>query len=166
MATVYLSVGSNIGDRSEHCRFGLSSLVGIENTRVAAKSRIYETEPVGFEDQGRFLNLVVKIETCLSPSELLKKLKAIEAESGRDFGQVRFGPRTLDMDILFYDDLIVETDRLTVPHPRMHERRFVLKPLCDLDPNLVHPVLKKTVSRLLRELGEKGQEVTPFPCDL
>ncbi len=165
METVYLSMGSNVGDRDKHCRFGLSKLAGIEGTRVTAKSRIYETEPVGFKDQGRFLNLVVKIETGLSPLALLKALKTAEAESGRDFDRMRFGPRTLDMDILLYGDLVLDRDYLTIPHPRMHERRFVLKPLCDLDPDVVHPVLKKTASRLLDELGENEQEVTLFQCD-
>jgi 2-amino-4-hydroxy-6-hydroxymethyldihydropteridine diphosphokinase len=165
MAVVYLSVGSNSGQRRKFCEFGVEKLSESGKAKVLGRSRLYETEPVGFKDQGWFLNFVLKIETMLKPSELLELLKSIEAQSGRDFDQVRFGPRTLDLDILFYDDMILESAELTVPHPRMHERRFVLKPLCDLNPDVVHPVLKKNARRLLDELAENEQEVAIYPCD-
>jgi 2-amino-4-hydroxy-6-hydroxymethyldihydropteridine diphosphokinase len=165
MAVAYISVGSNSGERLENCEFGVSRMFASGRSSLLGRSRIYETEPVGFKNQGWFLNFVVKIQTDLEPEELLKALKDIEAQAGRDFGQIRFGPRTLDLDILLYDDRVVHTQDLVIPHPRMHERRFVLRPLCDLNEDMVHPVLKKKASRLLDELAEDEQEVVPYKCD-
>ena len=165
MAVVYISVGSNSGERLDNCEFGVSQMFVSGRSSLLGRSRVYETEPVGFKEQGWFLNFVVKIETDLEPEQLLKELKDIEARAGRDFGQIRFGPRTLDLDILLYDDRIVDAQDLEIPHPRMHERRFVLTPLCDLNADLVHPVLKKKASRLLDELPEDDQKVVPYKCD-
>jgi len=159
MPVVYISIGSNSGDRYGNIRYGLDRLGTLESSSLMMRSSLYETEPVGYKDQGWFLNAVVKIETMLEPLDLMGRLKSIEAASGRDFDQVRFGPRTLDLDILLYDDLIVNGAILTVPHPRMHERRFVLRPLCDIDATIVHPVFKISVARLLEHLGDFEQQV-------
>lgn len=162
MPVVYLSIGSNLGNRYNNFRFGIDQLAGLVLSSLIKESSLYETEPVGYENQAWFLNAAIKIDTMLKPLDLLGRIKSIEADCGRDFKQIRFGPRTLDLDILFYDDHVINTANLVIPHPRMHERRFVLKPLCDIDPTIVHPVLKKTVARLLEELGDSGQKVIPY----
>jgi 2-amino-4-hydroxy-6-hydroxymethyldihydropteridine diphosphokinase len=120
------------------------------------------TEPVDFTDQEWFLNAVISVDTALAPLDLLRELKSIEKASGRDYDIVRFGPRTLDLDIIFYDDLVMSSRELTIPHPRMHERRFVLKPLCDIDADLVHPMRNRRVDALLDELAEDGQRIVPI----
>ncbi len=162
MPVVYLSIGSNLGNRYNNFRFGIDQLAKLVLSSLIKESSLYETEPVGYENQAWFLNAAIKIDTMLKPLDLLGRIKSIEADCGRDFQQIRFGPRTLDLDILFYDDHVINTANLVIPHPRMHERRFVLKPLCDIDPTIVHPVLKKTVARLLEELGDSGQKVIPY----
>jgi 2-amino-4-hydroxy-6-hydroxymethyldihydropteridine diphosphokinase len=162
MPVVYLSIGSNLGNRSENCRNGIDQVGRLVSTTLKKQSSLYETEPVGYTNQGWFLNAAVKIETMLNPSDLLQQLKVIELDSGRDYNQVRFGPRTLDLDILLYEDLVINSASLVIPHPRMHERRFVLKPLCEIDPSIVHPVLKKSVARLLCELGDSKQKVISY----
>jgi 2-amino-4-hydroxy-6-hydroxymethyldihydropteridine diphosphokinase len=159
MPVVYLSIGSNLGNRYKNCRYGIEQLARRVSSSLMTQSSMYETEPVGYKNQGWFLNAAIKIETVMEPLDLLDLLKLIEAGSGRDFNQVRFGPRTLDLDILLYDDLVINSASLAIPHPRMHERRFVLKPLCDIDPTIVHPVLKKSVARLLEELVDSEQKV-------
>lgn len=162
MSIVYLSIGSNLGNRYKNFQFAIEQLLKLDSLSLIAQSSIYETEPVGYDSQGWFLNAVLKIETTLEPFDLLERLKLIEADSGRDFNQVRFGPRTLDLDILLYDKRVINSEKLVIPHPRMHERRFVLKPLCEIDPLIVHPVLKKSVTRLLEELGDNGQKVINY----
>ena len=126
---------------------------------LAAASPFYRTSPVDYLDQDWFVNGVVKIHTRLSPLELLETLKCLETDAGRKKNRLRFGPRTLDMDILFFDDQVIRTDTLIIPHPRMHRRRFVLKPICDIDPVMVHPVLKKDMRSLLDDLGDDAQKV-------
>lgn len=162
MSVVYLSIGSNLGNRYKNIRYGIDRLLGLESSSVVSRSSLYETEPVGYESQDWFLNAVIKIETMLQPVELLMNLKSIEADSGRDFNQVRFGPRILDLDILLFDNLVVDSEKLVIPHPRMHERRFVLKPLCEIDPFLIHPVLNKSVAQLMESLGDSGQRVKSY----
>ncbi len=162
MPIVYLSIGSNLGKRYENCQNGILQLLGITKSLLIMKSPFYETEPVGYEKQGWFLNAVIKIETPLGPYQLLRDLKSVESDLGRNFNQVRFGPRTLDLDILFYDNLIENTADLVIPHPRMHERRFVLKPLSDIAPNMVHPVLKKSVIQLLKGLEDSEQKIVLY----
>ena len=120
--------------------------------RVTAMSTIFETEPVGGPPQGRFLNCVVEARTALAPQPLLARLQSIETALGRAPSPVRWGPRVIDLDILLYDDRIVNAPHLTIPHPRLHERRFMLEPLAQLAPDLTHPMLQRTIAELLRDL--------------
>jgi 2-amino-4-hydroxy-6-hydroxymethyldihydropteridine diphosphokinase len=158
----YICVGSNLGHKVENCRSGIAALIRSGNTRLVDQSPIYRTEPVDFLDQEWFVNCVVKIETGLDPLRLLNILKAIERAAGRANDTIRFGPRILDLDIILYDDLVMNTPMLTIPHPRMHERRFVLKPICDIDSEIDHPVLHRTMESLLEDLAEKGQRVIEY----
>jgi len=143
--TVYLALGSNLGDRLVNLKQAIDSLT--PQMEVRAKSSVYETPPWGYEDQPKFLNQVVKAKTYLDPEPLLKHLKRLEVALGR---QASFpnGPRLIDMDILFYDELIVNTPSLVIPHPRLHERGFVLLPLMDISPDLVHPLSRKRVREM------------------
>jgi 2-amino-4-hydroxy-6-hydroxymethyldihydropteridine diphosphokinase len=144
--TVYLALGSNLGDRLANLKQAIDSLT--PQMEVRAKSSVYETPPWGYEDQPKFLNQVVKAKTYLDPEPLLKHLKRLEVALGR---QVSFpnGPRLIDMDILFYDELILNTSLLVIPHPRLQERGFVLLPLMELNPDLVHPLSKKSIRELV-----------------
>lgn len=139
METAYIGLGSNLGDREEYLRRALAALAAEPELEVAAVSRVRETDPVGFLDQPRFLNAVAAVETGLPPCALLDRLLAVERELGRTRGGPRFGPRTIDLDLLLYGAEVVQEPGLTVPHPRLHERRFVLEPLFELDPGLVVP---------------------------
>lgn len=143
--TVYLALGSNLGDRLANLKQAIDSLT--PQMEVKAKSSVYETPPWGYEAQPNFLNQVVKAKTYLDPEPLLKHLKRLEVALGR---QASFpnGPRLIDIDILFYDDLILNTSSLVIPHPRLHERGFVLLPLMELSPDLVHPLNKKRVREM------------------
>ncbi|MGD9411744.1 MAG: 2-amino-4-hydroxy-6-hydroxymethyldihydropteridine diphosphokinase [Desulfobacterales bacterium] len=158
----YISVGSNMGDRLQNCLRGLEGLTADGNSRILAQSRVYTTEPLDYTDQDWFINMMVKLETADDPFQLLDHIEEIQRASGRMQDPIRFGPRILDLDIIFYDDRIIESERLVVPHPRMHKRRFVLKPICDIDPGIIHPVLKKEMQILLKSLGEKEQRVFEY----
>lgn len=135
MNTAYLSAGSNMGDREAYLREAAARLNGLPGTEVDRLSSIYETDPVGYEDQAAFLNMVFRVRTKLGAEELLDACLGIEAEIGR-VRTVRWGPRVCDLDILLFNDENMETEKLTVPHPRMHERAFVLVPLLEVDPEL------------------------------
>jgi 2-amino-4-hydroxy-6-hydroxymethyldihydropteridine diphosphokinase len=146
---VYLSLGSNIGDREAHLREAMVRLQ--TQVRIVSVSSFYETEPVEFADQSWFLNCAVALETTETAAKLMAAILDIEQQMGRQRIQ-RKGPRTIDIDILLFGDIILESPALTIPHPAMHERRFVLEPLAEIASALRHPVLKKTIRELLEAL--------------
>ena len=154
MPTVYLALGANLGDRENNLRAALSQLHTF--VTITHISSVYETEPWGVHDQPWFLNLVCSGTTTLSPVDVLRRAKRIENEMGRAEG-IRFGPRPIDIDILFYDRLIELSPALTIPHPRLHERAFVLVPLAEIAPDLVHPRLRTTTRALLERLESNEQ---------
>jgi 2-amino-4-hydroxy-6-hydroxymethyldihydropteridine diphosphokinase len=151
-ASAYVGIGANLGERAETIAAAVELLAAEKGVEVVAVSALRETDPVGYEDQPRFLNAAVLVETELPPRMLLERLLEIEAGLGRIRGVgPRFGPRTIDLDLLLYGDETIDEDALEVPHPRLHERRFVLEPLAELDPSLVVPG-RGPVSELLAEL--------------
>ncbi len=139
MPRAYVGLGSNVGDREQMLWRAIHMLAFDPEVDVAAVSSIRETDPVGFVDQPPFLNAAVAVETELGPQALLELLLSVERELGRTREGPRFGPRTIDLDLLLYGDEVVDEPGLTVPHPRLHERRFALEPLAELDPDLVVP---------------------------
>ena len=153
MATAYLSLGSNLGDRLRLIQEAVGPLT-VEAGPVTALSSLYETEPWGFSSPHRFLNVALALETTLSPETLLAVTQRIERDLGRTHKSVdgRYADRTIDIDLLFVGDAVLDTPALTLPHPRLHLRRFVLEPLCEIAPDLCHPLLRKSVSQLLAEL--------------
>ncbi len=151
MARAHVGLGANLGEREETLRRALELLAEIPGTEVVAVSSFRETDPVGYLDQPRFLNGAAALETSLSPRELLDALLAVERELGRTREGARFGPRTVDLDLLLYGDARLDEPGLTLPHPRLHERRFALEPLAELDPELVVPG-RGRVTHLLAEL--------------
>ena len=155
----FVGVGSNMGQKRDNCLRGIAALTSDGHSRLLNRSRLYRTAPVDYLNQDWFVNCAVQIETCLGPFELLTVLQDIQKNAGRVQDIVRFGPRILDMDIIFFDAAVIEHPDLTLPHPRMHLRRFVLKPLCDMDPTLRHPILDQTVQQLLDNLDDAGQGV-------
>jgi len=162
--TVYLSIGSNLGDKQFNCQKGIEALAGLNNTFLEKQSPFYKTEPLDYTHQQWFINCAVSIKTVLEPFELLDALQSIEKDAGRKAGAVRFGPRVLDMDIIFFDDIELHSSKLIIPHPRMHNRCFVLKPLYDINPKKVHPVMKQNIETLLKRIDEHKQKVYPVSC--
>jgi 2-amino-4-hydroxy-6-hydroxymethyldihydropteridine diphosphokinase len=150
---VTLALGTNLGDRPGNLRAAIAALPPA--VRVLEQSFVYETLPWGVTDQPSFLNMVIIGETHQGPQELLKNLKELETQLGR-IPSVRYGPRKIDIDILFYDDLILDSPELTLPHPHLHERAFVLVPLAELAPERIHPVLGKTIRQLLADVDTSG----------
>ncbi|KXZ39739.1 2-amino-4-hydroxy-6-hydroxymethyldihydropteridinediphosphokinase [Alkalithermobacter thermoalcaliphilus JW-YL-7 = DSM 7308] len=153
MHNVYLSIGTNVGDREKNINDAINYISQIEKTQILKISKVYETEPWGYTNQEKFLNICVKINTHLNPYELLDSCQMIEQYLKRE-RIIRWGPRTIDIDILIYDDIICEDERLTIPHPRMKERAFVLIPLLDIEPNLY--VDGKSIKDILSTLNEQG----------
>jgi 2-amino-4-hydroxy-6-hydroxymethyldihydropteridine diphosphokinase len=151
MERVFLGLGSNIGDRAANIGRARRLLEEVAGVRVVGMSSLIETRPVGYEDQPDFINAALEIETTLEPRGLLTQIKRIEREIGRK-ETFRLGPRVIDIDILLFGDRLVDDPGLTIPHPRMHERRFVLGPLAEIAPEVVHPVLKTRIIDLLDQL--------------
>lgn len=158
---VYLGLGSNIGDRDAHLAAALQALA--EVVTITQISSVYDTAPMHYMSQPRFHNLVCAGETTLTPIDLLHRVKDIERRLGRVQGP-RYGPRVIDIDLLFYDQLVLESDALTLPHPRLAERAFVLAPLAEIAPLLTHPVLSATMVELLQRVSASDvQRVAPLP---
>ncbi len=151
MAIVYIGIGSNLGNREDNCKkaIGLLRESGITVTRM---SSMIETEPWGVTEQQKFVNAAVEAQTDLGPEELLAAFKKIESDMGR-LPSAKWGPRLVDLDILFYDDMVMKAEDLEIPHRYIKERDFVLKPLVEIAPEKIHPVLNKTVKQLLDELA-------------
>ena len=156
--SVFVLLGSNLGDRellvNQACK-----MMGERCGEIVAKSRLYESEPWGFKSEHWFLNQVVKLKTSLTPDELMRELLAIEKELGRDRSTPHEGyvSRPMDLDILYFGNEIIDTQLVTAPHPRLHQRRFTLLPLCDVAPDFVHPLLKKSNLQLLDECQDAGK---------
>lgn len=157
---VYLALGTNVGDRLVNLRTAIRSLP--PHVQTLAESRIYETPPWGYTDQPPFLNMAIQARTALPPAALLAYLKQIEIRMGRE-KSIHWGPRLIDLDILFYDDLTLNSPTLVIPHPHLHERGFVLAPLADLAPDLEHPLLRRRIRDLLAEVDLTG--IRPLSCD-
>ncbi len=157
MKTVFIALGTNLGDRLANLRTAIESFA--PELHVIHESTIYETPPWGYTDQPAFLNMVIEAETSLEPRALLDYLKKREDELGR-VRNFRNGPRQIDLDILFYENLILDEKKLTIPHPRLHERAFVLAPLANIAPKFEHPLLRKTIVELLQDVDTS--EIIPF----
>jgi 2-amino-4-hydroxy-6-hydroxymethyldihydropteridine diphosphokinase len=165
MSRVFIGIGSNEGDRLESISSALKALGAAAGIRVVQMAVVSETDPVGGPAQGPYLNTVAEIVTSLSPRGLLATLQGIERQLGRSPSSERLGPRVIDLDILRYDDCLIQEPDLCVPHPRMHERRFVLEPLIELTgENFVHPVLRRSLKEFLEKV--KGQECDKTTIEL
>ena len=153
MSIAYVGLGSNIGNKRKNLNNAVRQLRRIPGITIHTVSPFYRTKPMYLVDQQDFLNAVIKIQTILKPGQLLREIKTIEKKMGRR-SSLRYGPRIIDMDILLYGRKIFKTSQLTIPHKRMHERPFVIKPLLDIAPGISHPILRKQFSALLRNLHE------------
>lgn len=151
---VYLSLGSNIGNKRKNLLEAIRKIGELENTEVVKSSTILETEPFGYLEQDNFLNTCLEVKTLMTAQEFLKEILQIELDMGR-VREIKWGPRIIDIDILFYDKEIIEEDNLAVPHPWICEREFVLDPLSEIAPNYIHPLEKKTITMLARKLRER-----------
>jgi 2-amino-4-hydroxy-6-hydroxymethyldihydropteridine diphosphokinase len=154
----YIGIGSNLSNRERNIEKAISILK--EKCNISKSSSIYETEPVGFKDQDWFLNCVVEVDTNLKPLELLDFLQSIEKKLKR-VKTIKNGPRTIDLDILFFSNEIINNERLIVPHPRLHERLFVLEPFNEINPEFMHPILKRSIKDLTYDLKKEilGYEI-------
>jgi len=146
MSVSYVGIGSNLGNRQENCLRAVEILEK-RGIKVQKRSSLYETEPWGFTDQPLFINMVVQIETTLNPNDLLRLLKSIECEIGRQ-DSFHWGPRIIDLDILLYNALVLNEENLHIPHPHLHEREFVLRPLNEIAPDVIHPVFHVSIDKL------------------
>ena len=153
MSVAYIGLGSNMGDKVANLKKAVLELGKVPGNKVLAVSSFYKTEPVGGVEQDWFVNAAAEIETSLTPRELLNKLLYIEKNLGR-VRDARWGPRVIDLDILLYDDLVMDEEGLSIPHPYLHERGFVLVPLAEIAPKVIHPKFKKSISELMRGIHD------------
>lgn len=153
----YIALGSNLGDKKAHIEQAINLINQFGHTKILRQSTLIETDPVGYDDQDQFLNGVVMISTTLTPKKLMQWLMSIEADLKRE-RFVKWGPRTIDLDVIYYDDLLTDDADIVLPHPRMHERAFVLEPLAEIAPYAVHPLYKKRTVELLDAL--KGASIS------
>ncbi|RLD17278.1 MAG: 2-amino-4-hydroxy-6-hydroxymethyldihydropteridine diphosphokinase [Caldiserica bacterium] len=156
MVKVILSLGSNIGDREKFLKSAVEKISKF--SKVVRESSIYETEPMYYKDQNTFLNKVIEIETDISPDELLSKIKKIEIEIGRKKRE-RYGPREIDIDIIYYGDKIVKEENLEIPHPKLYERKFVLLPLLEIEPEFEDPVTGLKVKEIFKDVKNRKERV-------
>ena len=154
----YIGFGSNLGNRKENCRNAIEALARLPTCSLLKTSSLYETDPVGPVEQPAFINGVILLETARDAHWLMRQMLDIEISFGR-IRTSKWGPRSIDLDLLFFDDLIIDSPQLCVPHPFLHERRFVLEPLNEISPDLSHPSLGKTVAELLADLSAGDQRV-------
>jgi 2-amino-4-hydroxy-6-hydroxymethyldihydropteridine diphosphokinase len=161
VVTAYIGIGSNVGDPLSNCLKAIDLINNMDGCRVADRSDFFRTEPVGSISQEWYVNGVVRIETTLAPRELLRSLLAIESHMGRVRRQ-KWEPRIIDLDILLYGNEVLEENDLRIPHPLMHQRRFVLMPIVELNPGLVHPVIGRSMAELMDDLDVEGQAVVPL----
>jgi 2-amino-4-hydroxy-6-hydroxymethyldihydropteridine diphosphokinase len=155
---VFLGIGSNVGDRAKFLNRATAELKRVKDTKIVWTSSVYETDAYGKTDQPKFLNAIVEIETSLAPPELLDEIKAVEGRTGRT-PMERWGPREIDVDILLYEGLVYSDDRVTVPHPELEKRKFVLVPFREIAPDVVHPVTGLTVEELAASCPDTGRVV-------
>ena len=151
--TAYIGIGSNLGTSGENCVEAIEKISTNDHIKIISKSSFYKTAPIGDIEQDWFINSVIRVDTKLNPKELLLTLLNIEFEMGR-IRKEKWGPRLIDLDLLFYDKLILNQEGITLPHPEMQKRNFVLVPLNEISENLTHPILKKTVKTLLQESSD------------
>jgi len=164
LVALMVGIGSNLGDRQTHLTDGLAGLLAVPRIELHAVSSVYATAPFGYTDQPAFLNAVFAVHTGLSPQDLLRAMQHIENSHHRQ-RRIHWGPRTLDLDLLLYGTCRIDTGDLLLPHPHMTARAFVLAPLCEIAPDLRHPVTGEPFTDSLRELGEDQgvQRIGPFP---
>ncbi len=156
MKNIFLGIGTNLGNREANLNEAIIRINELTGP-VGALSSVYETDPWGFQSDNRFLNMVIKIETDRSPQGLMDEIFLIEENMGRVRSGNQYSARVIDIDILLFENLIIKEKNLVIPHPRMHQRKFVLVPMCEIEPDIVHPVLKKTVSTLLETCLDKSK---------
>jgi len=157
MSNVFISIGSNLGNKYQNITSAISKLKKLG--KILKISSLYITSPLENENQPYFYNCVVEINTKLKPKELLKKIKEIEKNIGRKESKKRYQPRIIDLDILFYGKKIIKSKTLTIPHKKLHQRKFVLWPLAEIAPDFIHPVLKKTIKKIKDELRDPSQRI-------